>query len=300
MERALRHIIGVFATSLVLLTTSGVSVAGPYAPAAGETGSTAVAHDDSRFVSWATGATVDYSGALALPDEQWRDASMVLGPAKSILDGAYFDIVSLGRGGEIILDFETPIVDGDGADFAIFENSFSDTFLELAYVEVSDGSLALDGSGEQIFLRFDNFSLTDSAVNAFGTLDPTDIHGLAGKYRSEFGTPFDLSDLTDQISDIQNYIPSFSFDLNNITQIKIVDVVGDGTNYDTLGNPIYDPYATTGSTGFDLEAVGVINQLGGPPPPVATSKQVPIPFGFQLSLLGVLVILATPSLKPKQ
>ena len=114
MERALRHIIGVFATSLVLLTTSGVSVAGPYAPAAGETGSTAVAHDDSRFVSWATGATVDYSGALALPDEQWRDASMALGPAKSILDGAYFDIVSLGRGGEIILDFETPIVDGDG------------------------------------------------------------------------------------------------------------------------------------------------------------------------------------------
>ena len=225
---------------------------------------------------------------------------MALGPAKSIRDGAYFDIVSLGRGGEIILDFETPIVDGDGADFAIFENSFSDTFLELAYVEVSDGSLALDGSGEQIFLRFDNFSLTDSAVNAFGTLDPTDIHGLAGKYRGEFGTPFDLSDLADQISDIQNYIPSFSFDLNNITQIKIVDVVGDGTNYDTLGNPIYDPYATTGSTGFDLEAVGVINQLGGPPPPVAISKQVPIPFGFQLSLLGVLVILATPSLKPKQ
>ena len=272
MGNVLRHIIGIFMMALFLPITTQVSVAGPYAPAAGQTGSTAIAYDDPRFVSWATGATVDYSGALALPDEQWRDASMALGPAKSILDGTYFDIVSLGRGGEIILDFETPIVDGDGADFAIFENSFSDTFLELAYVEVSDGSLALDGSGNQIFLRFDNFSLTDSAVSAFGTLDPTDVHGLAGKYRGEFGTPFDLADLADQISDIQKYIPSFSFNLNNITQVKIIDVVGNGFNYDTLGNPIYDPYATTGSTGFDLEAVGVINQLGGPPPPVAISK----------------------------
>ena len=132
-------------------------------------------------------------------------------------------------------------MDGAGADFAIFEEAFSDVFLELAYVWVSDGSLAPDGSGERVFLRFDNFSLTDDPVTAFGTLDTTNVHGLAGKYRTGFGTPFDLSDLRDQISDIQEILPSFSFDLNNITQVKIVDIVGNGTNLDSLLNPKCDP-----------------------------------------------------------
>ena len=164
MGNVSRRIIGIFTIALIVPITTQVSEAGPYAPAAGQTGSTAIAYDDPHFVSWASGATVDYSNALALPDLAFRDASKALGPANSI-DEAVFDVVSLGRGGEIILDFATPIVDGDGADFAIFENSFSDTFLELAYVEVSDGSLALDGSGNQIFLRFDNFSLTDCILS---------------------------------------------------------------------------------------------------------------------------------------
>ncbi len=30
-------------------------LAGPYAPAAGQVGSTAIAHDDSAIISWATG-----------------------------------------------------------------------------------------------------------------------------------------------------------------------------------------------------------------------------------------------------
>ena len=46
-------------------------------------------------------------------------------------------ILSLGDGGEATLTFSTPISNGQGADFAIFENSFSATFLELGLVEVS-------------------------------------------------------------------------------------------------------------------------------------------------------------------
>ena len=288
-----------FSIALATILYSSWSLSGNFAPAAGQPGSTAIAHDDSRFVSWATGATVDYSSALALPDLAFRDPSKALGPANSI-DEAVFDIVSLGRGGSVTLDFDTPIVNGDGADFAVFENSFSDTFLELAYVEVSDGSLALDGSGNQIFLRFDNFSLTNSPVNAFGTLDPTNIDGLAGKYRGGFGTPFDLADLEDKISDIQGVFKDFTFDLNNIVQVRIVDVVGDGSNLDSLLRPIYDPFATTGSTGFDLEAVGVINQLGGPPPTPLITTQVPIPVAFQFYLLAILPCAAWQKLKQKK
>ena len=43
-------------------------------------------------------------------------------------------VVSLGDGGYALLTFEKPIKNGID-DFAIFENSFSDTFLELGLVD---------------------------------------------------------------------------------------------------------------------------------------------------------------------
>ena len=36
----------------------------------------------------------------------------------------------VGDGGSAILTFDTPIANGPGFDFAVFENGFSDTFLE--------------------------------------------------------------------------------------------------------------------------------------------------------------------------
>ena len=285
-------------TVMFLAAFAEIAHAGPYAPAAGQPGSTAIAHDDPRIVSWVTSAmspTIDYGDEMTLPDAEFSNISRSFGPAKSS-EEAIFDILSLGKGGEYTLTFDNEfapaIYDGEGADFVIFENSFSDNFLELAQVWVSDGSLALNGSGETLFLPFDHDSLTSSPVNAFGTLDPTNINGLAGKYRGGFGTPFDLSDLNGLISDIQQGFPGFSFDLNNITQIKIVDVVGDGSVKDTSGDPIYDPYPTSGSIGFDLDAVGFINVVGGPPDPIPLEKQVPIPPLFLMIqaalLLGVL------------
>nr|MCR5191809.1 T9SS type A sorting domain-containing protein [Bacteroidales bacterium] len=56
-------------------------------------------------------------------------------------------------------------------------------------------------------------------------------------------------------------------DINNITHVRIVDVVGSidpqyGT-YDAMGNIINDPFPTVSySAGFDLDGVGVINQKG--------------------------------------
>ncbi len=216
--------------------------AGPYAPAAGMAGSTAIHMDDAALIGWATGYEKYSAGSEV--DATWQTPDLALGQAV----GDSFDIVSLGRGGEITLTFDTAIADGDGWDFAVFENSFSDTFLELGYVEVS--------SNGTDFIRFENDSLTASPVGGFGFVDPTNIDGLAGTYRQGYGTPFDLA-LLGGISGL---------DINDIGYVKIIDIVGDGTYFDTSGDIIYDPYPTVGSSGFDLDAIGVMNQAAVPIP----------------------------------
>jgi hypothetical protein len=168
--------------------------------------------------------------------------------------------VSLGDAGVATLTFENPIADGPGYDFAVFENGFAPNpsepnimFLELAFVEVSSDGVHYE--------PFDAVSLTQSEaqVPAFGfssTIDTTDIHNFAGKYRMGYGTPFDL----EEIRDVNDLV-----DVAAITHIRLIDVVGTlQSEYacsDSLGNVINDPWPTDFSTGgFDLDAVGVINQ----------------------------------------
>jgi hypothetical protein len=232
---------------LFLLASSASvdSIAGPYPPAAEVQGSTAIHMDDPAFVSWATGY-MDYIAGTKV-DSAWQTPEKAIGEAA----GDSYDVVCLGRGGQIILTFNPPIEDGEGWDFAIFENSFSDTFLELAYVEVSS-----DGMN---FARFDNYSLTADPVGAYGSIDPTDIDGLAGKYRLGYGTPFDLADLAEK-----DEITSGIVDLSNISYVRIIDIIGDGTCVDTSGDIIYDPYPTVNSAGFDLDAIGVSNGAAYP------------------------------------
>jgi hypothetical protein len=214
----------------------------------------------SELVAWATGWD-DYSAGSHV-DSQWQDPNQALGPA----EGTAFDIVSLGRRGSITLTFDAPIQNGDGWDFAVFENSFNDDFLELAYVEVSTNGAD--------FVRFDSTSFTRNPVPGFGTIDHTMIHNLAGKYRQGKGTPFDLNDLADK-----SKVSSGLVDLDEINYVRIVDIVGDGNDFDNRDpywlqynlppGPIYDPYPTVNSAGFDLDAVGVRYQgdpwaQGGP------------------------------------
>lgn len=209
---------------------------GPYAPAAGRDGSTAVHMDEDAFVAWASNySAVTYGSGVA---DEWKTPEKALGKAV----GDAFDIVSLGRGGRITFEFESPITDGEGPDFAVFENPFSDYFLELGFVEVS--------SNGTDFVRFANDSQTAAAVGAFGLLNPTDITGYAGKYRQGYGTPFDLADCDGLSPDV---------DVRAIRYVRIVDIVGDGNTTDSSGDPIYDPHPTTGSAGLDVEALGVLN-----------------------------------------
>src|SRR5690554_1227010 len=183
-------IISVFISSFVLSQ--------PYAPAAGEVGSTAISFDDSRFVAWATGieltrgyvniedTLIEYDGTNRA---SFGTPEIALGAATNIAT----DAVSLGDSGIAILTFNKPITNGLDYDFAIFENGLNDNFLELAHVEVSS-----DGIN---FFRFPSHSATQTAtpVGSFGSLNPTNLYNLAGKYRVGFGTPFDLEELKDEV-----------------------------------------------------------------------------------------------------
>jgi len=218
-----------------------------YAPPAGQPGTTAMHKDSSAFINWVSGCNVirgyqDISNT-SLGYANAGDSSMAFGIALS--NG----VVSLGDGGSAICTFQYPIKNGAGPDFAVFENSFDDTFLELALVEVSS-----DGVN---YVRFASHSLTDTVnqTGTFGSTDATKINNLAGKYRAPYGTPFDLQELTGN--------PNIN--LNSITHVKIIDVVGSinkaYAKRDSYNNMINDPWPTAfGSGGFDLDAIGVINQ----------------------------------------
>lgn len=219
-----------------------------FPPAVGQVGTTAIFKDSSIIISWATGCKVkrgwqDISN-ISLGKTTVGDSSLALGPA----DGS--SIVSLGDGGSAILTFPSPIKNGTGFDFCVFENSFHSGFLELAFVEVSS-----DGIN---FFRFPATSNTQTLtqIGPFDTsVDATKLNNLAGKYTANYGTPFDLQELQGITG----------LDINNITHIKLIDVVGNiaapYATYDKNNNPINDPWPTDfASGGFDLDAIGVIHQ----------------------------------------
>jgi len=211
-----------------------------FAGAVGTPGCPAISKDDPRIVQWAS-AIVDYTPGDNLTP-QWQETARAIGPA----EGKTTEVVSLGEGGAITLSFEEPFGDHEGPDLVVFENSFSDTFLELAFVEVSS-----DG---ETFVRFDATYLGTDPVSEYGTLDPTLVEGLAGKYRAGWGTPFDLAALAGKEA-----VVTGNLDLSAVRFVRIVDVKGDGSAVDSGGRPIYDPYPTHESAGFDLDAVGVIS-----------------------------------------
>jgi len=235
---------------LVVILVSTHHLYGQYPPPAGQPGSTAIYKDSSAFRAWANFCIV-YPGYINFLDtnatHQGSNKASYGFPADATGIPDNFT-VSLGDRGVAILTLPFPIFDSTGPDFAIFENAWSDDFLELAFVEVSSNGVD--------FIRFPSVSLTPETpqVSTFGTIDATQIHNLAGKYRLFYGTPFDLSDLKD----------SSLVDISSITHIRIIDVGGcitqGYTSFDSQGHVINDPWPTPfWSCGFDLDAVGIIH-----------------------------------------
>lgn len=224
-----------------LLFPIGTALAGPY---------TDPGHPVVDITAWADAVDELVRGPIDIAQPGGELASFgapetAVGPAT----GNPFDAVSLGDGGSVTLSFALGIHNGPGDDLAVFENGFyfpHGLFSELAFVEVATNGVD--------FARFPATALAPLPVASFDPIDPTDYHGLAGRHEIDLGTGFDLEALA-----ADPLVVAGDVDLLDIRQVRIVDVVGDGSRLDRAGRPIFDPYATAfAAGGFDLEAVGAL------------------------------------------
>ena len=246
---------------VLLMAVVPVTLWAQFAPAAGLPGTTAMHADSSAFVAWATGCTTE-RGLMRIDKPHlgyasFGNDSLVLGaPGTGGASEIVYDVVSLGDGGVATVTFASPIYNGAGPDFAVFENGFgidSDTthtlhFLELAFVEVSS-------DGVNFFPAITNVP-SDHQLGGYGGINPSQIHNFAGKYDQFYGTPFNLDDVEDNAL----------LDKNRVTHVRVIDVVGcikpEYATYDSEGHVVNDPWFTSNDKGgFDLEAVGVIHDL---------------------------------------
>ncbi len=217
--------------------------------------------NSNKFVDWAVSGTIN-RGYVNISDTSIVDTQTNLNTASGgNLDSCFgkpsqnMPTVSLGDSGYATLSFNLPIVNGDGNDFAVFENGFfyptnQDTlgFFELAFVEVSSNGIN--------FVRFPSESKTQfqTQVGTYETIHKSDVYNLASACGLGYGIAFDLNDIAD----------SNNIDINNITHIRVVDAIGciqsDFCTYDSYGNKINDPWPTAFATGgFDLSGIGVIH-----------------------------------------
>ncbi len=230
---------------VVIVFLKPVIFAQSFAPEPEEVGSDAIHKDSSIFVGWANDIVIT-RGPMNIEDPSLGLTNYgVAENGNFIADNS---VVSLGDGGQAIATFSEAIGNGPGPDFAIFENGFANHYMELAFVEVSSNGIN--------YSRFESISETptDVQIDNFSYSDCRYLYNLAGKYRVYFGTPFDLEELSGIAG----------LNINNITHIRIIDVVGsissDIASYDSQGNVINDPYPTPfESGGFDLDAIGVIH-----------------------------------------
>jgi hypothetical protein len=225
----------------------GIASAGPFSDPG---------HPPESMLSWATEVDEFVRGPMDAAMPGLGLASF--GFPENTLGEAFlvsFDVVSLGDGGWITLYFGAGIEDGAGDDFAVYENGFyapGGFFGEFAFVEVSTNGVD--------FVRFAAESLQGFPVEGGEVVDPTDYGNFAGDQVSGLGTGFDLAELSSDA-----LVVSGLLDLSDVRYVRIVDVVGDGSTLDHWGLPVYDPYPTAFSSGgFDLEAVGVLNEAPEP------------------------------------
>lgn len=252
----------------LLAITISVMANAQFEPRAGEEGSTAIHQDSPSFKEWAKSCTV-FRGYANISDST-KGLAAVGDETSAVGKSGQNGILSLGDGGSAVLEFESPLFNGEGFDFAVFENGFpiqgsALDFLEYAFVEVSSDGVH--------FFRFPSEYAGEvvTQVDNNGT-DTRLYHNLAGKYVAPYGVPFDLDELKDVVG----------LDVNHITHVKIEDVVGTiNPRYarkDSKGKIINEPWPTPfGSSGFDLDAIGAIH-VGTP---TGTSSMA-LPFGTKV------------------
>ena len=225
MKKNLISLVALFATMTVSAQFDG---------AVGTEGCRAINISNPRIQSWALGVEVQ-RGFQRNSTTNYASYGKPYN-AQGCPDSTTTTCVALGDGGIALITFSSPIIDGEGEDFCVFENGFNSTYLELGFVEVSS-------DGEH-FYRFPATSYT-----TYNDIRPELLNNIAGKHEVGWGTPFDLSEIEDD---------EF-FNRNNVRYVRIVDIIG-GLDTDSQGNVIYDGTSGGPSTGYDLTGVGVLNQ----------------------------------------
>lgn len=176
--------------------------------------------------------------------------------SETISDPVY-DVVSLGNGGSLTLEWKVSACNGIGPDFAVFENGITanenSVFAELAFVEVSSDGVH--------FERFDSVSNGRERVVDGGQIAADSIYGLAGAKPLGYGTLFDLDELAGREAVLDGRL-----DLNRVRFLRLIDISGceknvDGyeASFDSFGNLIFDAFKTYGSAGFDAACTAVLN-----------------------------------------
>src|SRR5262249_23297579 len=172
------------------------ALGGPYDPQVGAGATDAIAKTSSVFQEWASSVVSFNPGPQDIsnpssPLVNFGSPTTALGPGSG--DNTY-GVAPLGDGGSITLGFSSPIANGAGADFAVFENGFASGGTGLAFLELATVSVSSDGVH---FFEFPAVSLTQTQtqVGGFGLLDASNLYDIAGKYVAGWGTPFDLNEL---------------------------------------------------------------------------------------------------------
>lgn len=182
--------------------------------------------DPARFAA----RVVSFSPGPGAGFGQDRMPGVVLGPPQGAGDAqGSLDVVSLGRGGEIVLALDRAVVDGPGADLVVFENPFYKSgdpqavWSEFGEVAVSDDGVT--------WVSFPCDKAAPAATRCAGwrPVYASSASGVSPLDPAAGGDPFDLADVG----------------VSRALFVRVRDL-GSG--------PLAPP-----STGFDLDAVVVLH-----------------------------------------
>jgi len=227
----------------------------------------------SRIVEYAPG-----DGNVAFPD-----AGLSLGGPMAYPGGS-LHVVTLGVQGYLVLGFEPgqAVADAAGDDLIVFENAF--WMYGWAFVELVRVGVSTNGSD---YAYWPTWCGRSTPVGPYEYVDPAGYAGFAGVNETfanvgpppdgngldpfdpaaAGGNAFDLADLAGDA-----LVTAGTVDLERIYSVKLIDVLGDGTEQDSFGNPIYDPAGLMDEEGgfepvsADIDAMSVIHGLPAPIP----------------------------------
>lgn len=188
-------------------------------------------------------------------DASWKTPQNAVGPVGGTGYEGNTNVVVLGDRGAITMTFPSAIYDGPGDDLAVFENGFRvNGTTEADFVEL--GRLQVSSNGTD-FVEFDSATTHTATVSGYAGAPARAYGGLAGRELNGYGTPFDLTSLRNKQA-----VREGKVDLQRITHVRIVDIVGDGNDRDSFGRSIFDAFPTYGSGGFDLRGIGATHLRG--------------------------------------